>query len=167
MNRIISVITLVLVFSFGLVLVNGYAGESMSKGWHRTYEVGEMVGSPVKNPQGDELGRIYDLVIDSNGRVAFAILSYGWEYLRTGERMVAVPFDALTYHRQGQYFVLHISKEKLASAPPYDRSDVASEKWAEDTYKYFGQQPYWTERSEKVAPAKRMTHEEWIQMFGY
>jgi sporulation protein YlmC with PRC-barrel domain len=167
MNRIISVITLVLVFSFGLVLVNGYARESISKGWHRTYEVGEMVGSPVKNPQGDELGRIHDFVIDSNGRVAFAILSFGWEYLRAGEKTVAVPFDALTYHRRGQYFVLDISKERLASAPPYDRSDVANEQWAEDTYKYFGQQPYWTERSERKAPAKRMTHDEWIQMFGY
>ena len=144
MNKIIAIIALALVFGFGFMVPNAYAGGGMSKGWHRAYEVGEIVGSHVKNLQGEELGRIHDFVIDSNGRIAFGILAYGG-FMGMGEKFVAIPFNALTYDRVQKHLVLDISKEKLESAPSFERSELLNPKWAEDTYKYFGLQPYWTE----------------------
>jgi len=144
MNRIIAVIALALVFSLGFVSANVYAGGGMSKGWHRAYEVGEIVGSHVKTPEGEELGRIHDFVIDSNGRVAFTILAYGG-FMGMGEKLVAIPFSALTYDHIQKHLVVDISREKLESAPSFDRSELLNPKWAEDNYKYFGIQPYWTE----------------------
>lgn len=140
----INMIVLATIFSFGLLVANAYAAEQMDMGLGRPYGVSEMVGINVKNPQGDDLGRITDFVIDSQGQVAFAILSHGG-FLRIGEKSVAIPFSALTYDRMGRHFVLDISKEKLASAPGFTLRDLYNEKWAGDDYRYFGLQPYWTE----------------------
>jgi hypothetical protein len=40
---------------------------------------------------------------------------------------------------------LHISKEKLTTAPAFQKSDLSTQREAEDIYRYFGQQPYWSE----------------------
>lgn len=37
------------------------------------------------------------------------------------------------------------SKEKLAAAPTFKMSDLSDQKLAEDAYRHFGQQPYWSE----------------------
>jgi hypothetical protein len=140
----ISMIAFVAVFALGLFVAGAYAGEEMAKGINRLYGQGEIIGSEVKNLQGVHLGRITDLVIDPEGRVAFAILAHGG-FLRMGETSVAVPFDTLTYDQKGKHFALDISTERLKSAPAFAMNDLASEKWAEEVYRYFGRQPYWTE----------------------
>jgi sporulation protein YlmC with PRC-barrel domain len=160
MNRIIAIIAVALIFSLGFVSANVYAGGGMSKGWHRAYEVGEIVGSDVKTPEGEELGRIHDFVIDSNGRVAFMILAYGG-FMGMGEKRVAIPFGAFTYDRIGRHLVLDVSREKLESAPSFERSELLNPKWAEDTYKYFGLQPYWTEGGHTEGTGFTMEQPNW------
>jgi hypothetical protein len=67
------------------------------------------------------------------------------------EKSVAVPFGMLTYSTEGKHLVLDLAREKLDSAPAFDKSVLASGKSVEDTYKYYGQAPYWTEeRSERM-----------------
>ena len=139
-----TMMALVSVFALGLFAASAYASEEMAKGLDRPYGLTEIVGSGVKNLQGMYLGRITDLVIDPHGRVAFAVLSHGG-FLRMGETSVAVPFGTLTYDQMGRHFALDISTERLKSAPAFAMKDLASEKWAEDVYRYFGRQPYWTE----------------------
>ncbi len=140
----ITMIAFVAVFALGLFTAGAYAGEEMAMGFNRPYGLTEVVGSYVKNPNGDYLGRITDLVIDPQGRVAFAILAHGG-FLRMGETSVAIPFEALSFDQKGNYFALDISQERLNSAPGFARRDLTSEKWADDVYRYFGHQPYWTE----------------------
>ena len=140
----ITMIAFVAVFALGLFAAGAYASEEMAKGFNRPYGLTEVVGSDVKNLQGNYLGRITDLVIDPQGRVAFAILAHGG-FLRMGETSVAIPFEALTFDQKGNHFALDISKERLNSAPAFTMRDLTSEKWAEDVYRYFGHQPYWTE----------------------
>jgi hypothetical protein len=77
-------------------------------------------------------------VVDTNGHVPFAILAYG-------EKSVAIPFGSLKYNQEGKYLVLNFDKEKLDSAPAFDKNQLADRKWVEDNYKHFGQAPYWTE----------------------
>lgn len=125
-------------------VANTYAAEQMTTGWSRPYGVSEFVGTSVQNPQGEQLGRITDFVIDSGGRVTFAVLSHGG-FMYIGGKSVAIPFSALTYDGTGRHFVLNISKEKLDSAPIFSVKDLSNEKWADDVYRYFGQMPYWTE----------------------
>ncbi len=93
---------------------------------------GEVV---VKNLQGEELGRIEDFVVNSQGLVPFVVLSYK-------EKSVIVPYGALSVDPSGNFFMLDASIEKLASAPPFEGESISLSQ-AEEIYRYFGQRPYW------------------------
>jgi hypothetical protein len=140
----INVIAVAAVFALGVFAAGVYAGEETAKGMNRPYGMSEILSSSVKNLEGDYLGRITDLVVDSQGRVVFAVLSHGG-FLGMGGTTVAIPFEALTFNPMGKHFALDITRERLNSAPAFSMRDLTHEKWAEDVYRYFGRQPYWTE----------------------
>ncbi len=105
-------------------------------------QAGDVIGMAVKNPQGDPLGIITDVVAGPQGRRAFAVIDY-WVSDDTQKR-VAVPFGTLSCNEQN--CVLPVGKNTLASAPPFViEDDLAQPKLAEHIYRYFGLQPYWTE----------------------
>ena len=135
---------LIVALGLGLAAANVLAAEPMAQSWGKAYSFDQIKGTPVKNPQGEELGRIQDIVFDSQGHVPFAVLSHGG-YLGMGSKLVAVPFSAFAFDATGENVILNASKERLDSASAFKASDLADQKWAEDTYRFFGQQPYWTE----------------------
>ncbi|HSB03931.1 MAG TPA: PRC-barrel domain-containing protein [Thermodesulfobacteriota bacterium] len=154
MRNSLAILVAFAVVSAGFAVSNTYAAsngsaEKNSTGsfFARSYDVSKLIGMKVNNEQGENLGKIEDFVADSQGRIAFAILSYGG-VLGMGETLVAVPFESLSYDSPGRLFVLNTSKEKLASAPKYEgMSGLANPKLAEDIYRFFGQHPYWTEEN--------------------
>jgi sporulation protein YlmC with PRC-barrel domain len=114
------------------------AYEMMSK----SGETSELLGAKVKNPQGEDLGTITEIVTGPEGRAAFAVLTY-WISDDTQKR-ITVPFNALSCEEQN--CVLNASKDTLDSAPTFvSEDDLAERKLAEDIYRYFGILPYWTE----------------------
>lgn len=121
-------------------------GESIAKpmaqNWSKAYDFNKIVGASVKNQQGEELGTIYDMVVDSQGHVPFAVLSHGG-FWGIDEKLVAVPFSSFNFDQMGKDFVLNSTKEKLDSAPSFKVSDISNKNWLEDVYRYFGQHPYW------------------------
>jgi len=141
MRKIILAIVLVLALSIGYAVAKSMAHEMMSKSGERA-EVSKLLGTLIKNPQGEDLGTITDVVTGPEGRVAFAVLSY-WISDDTQER-IAVPIGALSCEEQN--CVLNASKDTLDSAPTFvSEDDLVERKLAEDIYRYFGLQPYWTE----------------------
>jgi hypothetical protein len=105
------------------------------------------VGKEVKNTEGAHLGTVKDFVSDSEGRVSFAVVSQGG-FLGFGEKKVAIPYSALSYDKEKQYFTCAISKDRFANAPEFkDEAMLQDRSFAEEVYRYFGQQPYWTEES--------------------
>jgi len=58
-----------------------------------TYPVGELLGRPVRNEIGEQIGHIDDLMVEHD-RLAYAILSVGG-FLGVGSHQVAAPFDCL------------------------------------------------------------------------
>jgi sporulation protein YlmC with PRC-barrel domain len=141
MRKIIIVTALVSVLFFGYGVAKSTAHEKMSKSGERA-EVSKLLGTSIKNPQGEDLGTIADIVTGPEGRVAFAVISY-WISDDTQKR-IAVPFGALSC--KGQNCVLNASKDTLASAPAFvSEDDLVGRKLAEDIYRYFGIQPYWTD----------------------
>jgi len=143
MRKVMIATALVLALIFGYAVANSMAHEMMSK----SGETSEILGATVKNPQGEDLGTIADVVTGPEGRVAFAVLSY-WISDDTQER-VAVPLGALSCEEQN--CVLNANKETLESAPTFiSGDDLAEPKMAADIYRYFAISPYWTEEgSEK------------------
>ncbi len=143
----IRLVGFIVALSLALFVTGANAEEQMAGGMGRAFGANEIIGVHVKNPQGDVLGMVTDLVVDSEGRIALAVLSHGG-FLRINEKETAIPFRALKYDPIAKHLILDISKEKLAAAPAFRMSDLSARGGVEDFYRYFGQQPYWSEEGE-------------------
>ncbi len=119
------------------------AAGSAAKGLEGPYEVSEIIGTHVITPDGLYLGRITDLIMGPDGRVALAVLSEGG-FLTLNERRVVVPFDSFSYMERERYFVLNVARHKLDTAPTFSKDDLNDPRWAEDVFRYYGLQPSWT-----------------------
>lgn len=108
---------------------------------------GTMIGDKVVNPKGENLGEIKELMIDlESGRVAYAVLSFGG-VLGLGDKLFAIPFQALTLRPDHHDFVLDVDKDRLKNAPGFDKNNwpkTADRKWGEDIHRYYGYEPYWS-----------------------
>lgn len=83
----------------------------------------EVIGYSVQNPQGQELGKIEELVIDpQSGQVVYAALSTGG-FLGMGDKLFAVPWEAMKLIPEQQSFSLDVAKETLENAPGFDKED--------------------------------------------
>jgi len=144
MKEKILILLLISVFSLCFVLANAYAAEPMSKSM-KTYQVSKLLSEYVEDPEGGFLGRVTDFVVDSNGHIEFAILQVGFPEVGRDSTLVAVPFSALS-RPEGNYYVLNMNRERLASAPRFNATkDLSNRAFAENVYKYFGLEPSWTE----------------------
>ena len=103
-------------------------------------------GDKVFNNAGDELGEITNIMIDvPNGRVAYAVLSFGG-FLGMGNKLFAVPWDVLQLDTESKCFVLDVDKDKLETAPGFDKDhwpSMADRRWATDIHSFYGSTPYW------------------------
>jgi sporulation protein YlmC with PRC-barrel domain len=70
----------------------------------------------------DKIGVVTDLIMDSGGNVATAVVGVGG-FLGAGKKEVAVPFkDLKVTSRDGKdWLVLNQTKEELKTAPAYDK----------------------------------------------
>jgi sporulation protein YlmC with PRC-barrel domain len=145
MKKTMTLVALLATFVMVLWVAGSFATERMSKGWDRPYEVSEVTGTIVRNPQGEYLGRVRDFVFDPEGRIEFVVLSnYG--FWRLGAKSFAIPFEAFRYNSEQKHLVLDISREKLEAAPTFQKDEMVKQEWGESVYRYYGLQPYWTEK---------------------
>jgi hypothetical protein len=109
-------------------------------------------GDKVINMTGEHLGKIEDLMIDlENGRVAYAVLSFGG-FLGLGNKLFAVPWEALSVRPHEHAFVLNVSKEILEKAGGFDKDNwpltceqlaTSTREWLANIYTCYGCKPYW------------------------
>jgi sporulation protein YlmC with PRC-barrel domain len=112
-----------------------------------TLSASTISGDPVVNRQGEDLGKIEDLVLDvDSGRVAYAVLSFGG-FLGMGNKLFAMPWQSLELDADNHRFILDVSKERLENAPGFDKDhwpNMADRKWGATVHEYYGHQPYWS-----------------------
>ena len=90
-------------------------------GHPRVRPASTMIGSKVVNPEGEQLGSIKELMIDlDDGQIAYAVLSFGG-FLGVGDKLFAVPLEALTFDTEAHTVILDVDKEILKNAPGFDR----------------------------------------------
>jgi sporulation protein YlmC with PRC-barrel domain len=103
-----------------------------------------LVGSDVYNRKGEDLGDIKEIMLDMrSGQVAYAVLSFGG-FLGMGGKLFAVPWAALALDTENKRFVLDVEKDRLASAPGFDKDkwpNMADATWAEGIHAYYGTKP--------------------------
>lgn len=91
----------------------------------------KIIGANVKNPKGDNLGGIKDLVLDPvSGHVVYAVVSFGG-VLGLGNKLFAVPWSVLHWTSNKEYYVLDLDKDTLKNAPGFDKKHWpdSSNKW--------------------------------------
>ena len=116
----------------------------------QTFKDQDLIGLRVENLQEEDLGRITSLAIDANnGRVAFGVVGYGgfWGW---GSKYVAVPLAAMSLkvrddNGKPDKFVLNMKRADFSKAPTFSGNGWPDRKQAGESYRFFGQAPYWTE----------------------
>lgn len=92
-----------------------------------------LIGDSVVNAQDDKLGDIKELMIDMrSGQIAYAVLAFGG-FLGMGEKLFAVPWQALELDTVNKCFMLNVEKSRLQSAPGFDPTawpDMSDIGWA-------------------------------------
>jgi sporulation protein YlmC with PRC-barrel domain len=103
-------------------------------------------GTAVKDPKGEGLGDIKDLMIDlSSGRIAYAVVQFGGLF-GIGSKLFAVPMRALRQDAENKCFVMDATKDALDQASGFDKDhwpDFADRTWQESVHKQYNTPPYW------------------------
>ena len=101
-------------------------------------------GNDVFNEQDEDLGDIKEFMLDMNtGRVSYAVLSFGG-FLGMGDKLFAVPWNALRLDTVNKRFVLNVDKARLESAPGFDKDNwpnMSDQTWAQGIHSYYGTKP--------------------------
>ena len=94
----------------------------------KVYRSRKIIGTPVRNKAGEDLGEIEEVVIDlEHNRVAYAVLSFGG-FLGLGDKLVAIPCSALSLafgedgNRTSGYGSAGIHHQAPAGVPWQDHS---------------------------------------------
>lgn len=104
-----------------------------------------LMGEDVYNTKDEDLGDIKEIMLDMNtGRVAYAVLSFGG-FLGIADKLFAVPWNALKLDTQNKRFILNVDKDRLESAPGFDKDhwpDMADPTWQNTINSYYGTTSY-------------------------
>jgi sporulation protein YlmC with PRC-barrel domain len=81
-----------------------------------------MIGTSVRGSSGEKIGTIDDLLLGSDSKVNYAVVSVGG-FLGIGDRLVAVPMGEL--QTAADHMVMpSATKESVSKMPKFDRSAV-------------------------------------------
>lgn len=99
-------------------------------------------GREVKDKDGNDIGKVQDLLIDDRERkVRFLLVEHGG-FLGIGEKKSFIPVDDVTKITADDVFINH-SSEHVAAAPPYDPDLVDDRSYHGSIYDHYGYTPYW------------------------
>lgn len=107
------------------------------------------IGRKMANPQGQELGKLADLIFDPvTGRIVYAVLERGG-FLGFDQELFAVPWTLVQQTLDGNDLAIALAREKLDAAPRLDDANwpaMADRQWALAVHTYYGVEPYWVTR---------------------
>lgn len=103
-----------------------------------------LIGDNVVNGQDETLGDIKEIMLDMRtGQIAYAVLSFGG-FLGIGEKLFAVPWQALQLDTVNKRFVLNVDKKRLQTAPGFDPDswpDMDDVNWSNQIHTFYGTDP--------------------------
>lgn len=100
-----------------------------------------LIGDHVHNLQNEHLGTVKEIMLDmQTGHIAYMVMASGG-VLGIGEKLFAVPFEALSLDTSNHRMTLNIDKERIEQAPGFDKShwpDMANQTWATELHNFYG-----------------------------
>jgi len=100
-----------------------------------------LIGDHVHNLKNEHLGTIKEIMLDmQTGRIAYVVMAAGG-VLGIGEKLFAVPFEALALDTAKHRMTLNIDKERIEAAPGFDKDhwpDMANQTWITELHTFYG-----------------------------
>lgn len=130
--------------------MNRYSDVERQDYWNKTssriVSAGTVEGDAVKNLEGDDLGTVEHIMLDiPSGRIAYAVLKFGG-FLGMGEKLFAIPWNALIIDTDRKCFILDVDKDKLKEAPGFNKDSwptMADKQWASEIHNFYESPGYW------------------------
>lgn len=98
------------------------AKSEASKGQENLTFGSNLIGQPVRNSEGQQIGKVEELMIDpKDGQIKYGVLNVGEGFLGIGNKLVAVPWESLRLTTTQQGYLLDMDRDTLAKAPPVDQ----------------------------------------------
>ncbi len=91
------------------------------------FSASNLIGAAVLNNANESIGDINDMLLSKTGNVASVVVGVGG-FLGIGEKLVALPFDELSFMRDNQGAVVIVSKvtkETLQAMPEWKAPNKA------------------------------------------
>jgi len=119
---------------------------SSPKGAPCVWLANDLIGMKVVSEQGEDLGKIEDIVMHPGGEVSHAVLSFGG-WLGMGDKLFAMPWTVLravepdtAKKDSARSLVLPLDKERLKTAPGFDKKNwptMANPDWTKDVDAFY------------------------------
>lgn len=119
----------------------GYRGEvttdqGRTHGQHAAFKASELLGLNIRGRDSDDdIGEISDLMIQRDGKVSYAAVSFGG-FLGLGDKMFAVPFEAIEIVKtddEGLHARMDVTEEKLQNMEGFNQDN-----WPNEPNRQFG-----------------------------
>lgn len=98
-----------------------------------------ILGSDVRGTDDESIGEIDDVVLASDGRPTYAVVTYGG-FLGLGEEASAVPFKMLRVSQNDDVYYLPLTEADLEEAPRFERGNfewTENDQWRAQNDGYF------------------------------
>ena len=109
--------------------------------WTVADRADDIRGRRVLDPDGEEVGEIEDLLIDTQERKVRLLQVASGGVLGLGATTFLLPVEAITRISE-EAVQIDQRRERLVGAPPYDPALVDQRSW-HDLYGHYGYAPYW------------------------
>jgi sporulation protein YlmC with PRC-barrel domain len=84
--------------------------------------VSALMGRKVRNPQGEDLGRVEDVVLRPDATVSYVVLAYGG-ILGVGEKLLAVPWNEVHWAEGERHVLMNVARERFDELEGFDRDN--------------------------------------------
>jgi sporulation protein YlmC with PRC-barrel domain len=104
--------------------------------------VTKIIGKAVISQKGEALGKIEDIVLSKEGCLDYMILAPGG-LLKTGDRLIPVPWKAVTTGAQADTIIVAMDKSQLEKAPNFENKkwpNFSDSEWYGKIREFFGGQ---------------------------
>lgn len=106
------------------------------------YRTSELIGMPVRAQDGQELGQIQDLMVDSRTQqIRYFVLSTG-EKVTANSKLRVMPWTIARpqFAQENRHVVVQMEPERLRQAPVFTQQQIWAPQpvWVEDVNRFYG-----------------------------
>ncbi len=99
-----------------------------------------MKDKKVQTSQGEDIGKVEDVIVGSNGRVKYLIVSHGGA-MGFGGKLTPVPWNVVAGYDE-KAITLNVDKSRLDQAPTISENEYSqlnSPEWNQKVHSYYGE----------------------------